>query len=123
MPSTEKFGTKVQYLQNTAHIFLFYTIRYRDSAVGIATGYGLGDRGFGVRVPVASGIFSSLHHPDRLWGPPSLLSYGYRGSLLTGVKQQGREAEHLPPASTKVKKMWINTFTLPYAFMASCLVS
>jgi hypothetical protein len=26
-----------------------------------------------------------------------------------GVKQQGREADHTPPASTEVKKMWINT--------------
>jgi hypothetical protein len=31
-----------------------------DSAVGIATGYGLDGRGVGVRVPVGSRIFSSL---------------------------------------------------------------
>jgi hypothetical protein len=35
----------------------------RDSLVGIATGYGLDDRGFGVRVPVGSRIFSSSHRP------------------------------------------------------------
>jgi hypothetical protein len=29
----------------------------RDSVVGIATGYGLDDRGFGVRVPVAQEFF------------------------------------------------------------------
>jgi hypothetical protein len=31
----------------------------RDSAVGIATGYGLDDREVGVRVPVGSRIFST----------------------------------------------------------------
>jgi hypothetical protein len=40
------------------------------SAVGIATRYGLGDRGVGVRVPVEPRIFTSLYRPDRLWGPP-----------------------------------------------------
>jgi hypothetical protein len=49
------------------------------SAVGIATGYGLGDRGVGLRVAVGSRIVSSPRHPDRLWSPPSLLSNGYWG--------------------------------------------
>jgi hypothetical protein len=33
----------------------------RDSAVRIATGYGLEDREVGVRVPVGSRIFSGAH--------------------------------------------------------------
>jgi hypothetical protein len=33
----------------------------RDSSVGIALGYGLGDRGSSVRFPAAAGNFS-LHH-------------------------------------------------------------
>jgi hypothetical protein len=41
-------------------------LRSRDSSVGIATSYGLDDRGFGVRVPVGSRIFSSPNRPDRL---------------------------------------------------------
>jgi hypothetical protein len=49
------------------------------SAVGIAPGYGLDDQGIGVPVPVGSRIFSSPCRPYRLWGPPSLLSNGYRG--------------------------------------------
>jgi hypothetical protein len=38
----------------------------RDSVVGIATSYGLDDRGVGVRVPVGSRIFCSPNRPDRL---------------------------------------------------------
>jgi hypothetical protein len=54
-------------------------IRSRDSVVGIATSYGLDDRGVRVRVPVGSRIFSSTNRPYQLWGPPNLLSNGYRG--------------------------------------------
>jgi hypothetical protein len=35
-----------------------------------------------------------------------------------GVKRPGREADHSPPTSAEVKKMWIYTSTPPYAFMA-----
>jgi hypothetical protein len=80
----------------------------QDSAVGIATGYVLDDLGVRVRVPVGSRIFSSPNRPDRLWGPPNLLSNGYRG-----VTRPGREANHSPPASAEVKEMWIYTSTPP----------
>jgi hypothetical protein len=33
------------------------------------------------------------------------------GALSPGVKRQGREADHSPPASAEVKKMWIYTST------------
>jgi hypothetical protein len=57
---------------------LIVNIRSWDSVVGIETGDGLDDRGVGVRVPVGSRIFFSSRRPDRLWGPPSLLSNEYR---------------------------------------------
>jgi hypothetical protein len=76
----------------------------RESAVGIATGYGLDDQGVGVQVPVGARIFTSLYRPGRLWGPPNLLSYGYRGLLPRGVKRPGREADYSPPTSDEVKK-------------------
>jgi hypothetical protein len=40
------------------------------------------------------------------------------GTLSPGVKRQGREADHSPPGSAEVKKVWIYTFTPTYAFMA-----
>jgi hypothetical protein len=97
---------------------LSFIMGSRDSVVGIATGYALEDRGFGVRVPVGSRIFSSPRRPDRFWGPRDLLSNGYCGFFPPGVKRPGREADHSPPASVEVKKIWIYTSTPPYAFMA-----
>jgi hypothetical protein len=85
---------------------------------GIATGYELDHQGVGVRVPVGSRMFCSPRRPDQLWGPPSLLSNGDRRALSPGVKRQGPEAEHSPPASAEVKKIWIYTSTPPYAFVA-----
>jgi hypothetical protein len=58
---------------------LLFLLKNRDSVVGIATGEGLEGRGVEVRVPVEPRIFSSPRRPDRLWGPPNLLSNGYRG--------------------------------------------
>jgi hypothetical protein len=39
------------------------------------------------------------------------------GALSPEVKRPGREADHSPPSSAKVKKIWIYTSTSPYAFM------
>jgi hypothetical protein len=81
-------------------------------------GYGLDDRGVGLRVPEGSRIFSSPSRPDRLWDPPNLLSNGYRGALSPGVKRRGCKADYSPPASAEFKKMWIYTSTPLYSFMA-----
>jgi hypothetical protein len=77
----------------------------RDNSVGIATGYGLDDRGTGVRVAVDARIFSSPRRPDRFWGPPIILSNGYWGLFPRRVKRPGREADHSPATSAEVKKM------------------
>jgi hypothetical protein len=53
------------------------------------SGYGLDVRGVGVRVPIGSRIFSSPRRPDQLWGPPSLLSNGYRWLFLRGESDRG----------------------------------
>jgi hypothetical protein len=40
------------------------------------------------------------------------------GGSFPGVKRQGREANHSPPTSAEVKKMWIYRSTLLFVFMA-----
>jgi hypothetical protein len=77
----------------------FYTsngnIRSRDGVVGIATGYGLDDRGVGVRVPVESRIFFSPRRPA---------SYPMgTGALSPGVKWPGLEADHTSNVSMSRK--------------------
>jgi hypothetical protein len=62
-------------------------MRSRDGAFGIATGYGLDDRGVGVRVPVGARIFSSPRRPDRFWGQATY-PIGTGGSL-SGSKAAG----------------------------------
>jgi len=44
--------------------------------------------------------FNVQNGPERLWGPPSLLS----GALSLGVKRPGREADHSPPSNAEVKE-------------------
>jgi hypothetical protein len=50
-------------------------------------------------------------------GPTQLSIQWVQGALSSGVKRQQREANHSPPASAVVKKMWIYTSTHPYACM------
>jgi hypothetical protein len=52
------------------------SLKNRGISVGLATGYGLEDRGVGLRVPVGSRIFTFPYRPKRLWGPPNLISNG-----------------------------------------------
>jgi hypothetical protein len=99
------------YSESIWMVAYFTRIGSQDSIVGIATGYGLNDRGVGVRVPVGSRIFSSPSRPERLWGPPNLLSNGHGGLFFPGVKRPEHEAVHSPPASAEVQKMWIYTST------------
>jgi hypothetical protein len=56
----------------------------RQPCIIVLIGYGLDNRGFGVRALVGSRILSFSCHPDRFWGPPSLLSNWYGGSLPRG---------------------------------------
>jgi hypothetical protein len=62
----------------------WHTLWIRESVVGIATSYGLGDREVTVRVPVGPKTFYSPRCSDEIWGPPNLLSNGYRGHFLEG---------------------------------------
>jgi hypothetical protein len=59
-------------------------------------------------------FFSSPPRPERLWGPPSLLSNGYI--------RPGREADSSPPPNADVKNAWSYISTPQYALMAWCSV-
>jgi hypothetical protein len=93
------------------------THRSRDSIVSVATGYGLDDRVFGVRVLVGSRIFSSPRLPGPALGPTQLSIQWVQEALSPRVKRPGREADHSPPANAEVKEIWIYTSAPPYAFM------
>jgi hypothetical protein len=56
---------------------------------GVATDYGLDGRGVGVRVPVRVRIVFSPRRPDRIWGPSSFLSNGYRWEAFPGGNAAG----------------------------------
>jgi hypothetical protein len=96
----------------------FWFQKYTSSSVGIATGYGLddlGEREFEYR---QGKKFSLLHIVQTGSGVhPTSYKMGTGGSFPE-VKRQRREADHSPPTSAEVKKMWIYTSTPLYAFMA-----
>jgi len=76
----------------------------------------------GVRFPTGAvkECFSLIHLVQTDSGTHSASSpVGTGGS---GVKGQGREADHSPPSSAVVKTPWSYTFIRPYIFMASCLI-
>jgi hypothetical protein len=51
-------------------------------------------------------------------GPTQLPIQWVLGAIPLGVKRPGRKADHSPADSAEVKKMWIYTSTLPFAFTA-----
>jgi hypothetical protein len=76
----------------------------RDTLVGIALGYGLGDRGSRIRLPVGTGNFS-LHHRVQNGSGAHPASYTMgTGAISLRVKRPGREADHSPPSSAEVKE-------------------
>jgi hypothetical protein len=89
----------------------------RDTAVGIATGYGLHDQRGRNSSPDRVKSFLHLVQTGSGVHPTSYLMG--TGALSPGVKRPGREADHSPPASAEVKKTWIYTSAPPYAVMAS----
>jgi hypothetical protein len=93
--------------------------RSRDSAVGIATGYGLDDRGVGIRVPMggSKNFYFSMSSTPAL-GPTQPPMQWVPGALSPRVKRAGRETDHSPSTSGEVKKTWVYTSTPPYIFMA-----
>jgi hypothetical protein len=68
------------------------TPKYRSlvSSGRLVSDYGLDDRAIVGRSPAeAKDFFLYPLCPDRLWGPPSLLYNGYRGSFPRGLSAAG----------------------------------
>jgi hypothetical protein len=97
--------------RNGNHILFMNTVKCNGTGRAqsiYGTGYGLDSRGVGVRVPVGVRLFSSLHRPGPIWGPPSFLS-NFPGD---------EEVDHSPPTSAEIRNKWIYTSTPPHVFMA-----
>jgi hypothetical protein len=81
----------------------------RDNSVGIALGYGLDDRGSGVRFPAGAGKFS-LHHRVQNGSGAHTASYPVNTRVcFPGVTWPGCEADHSPPSSAEVKE-WVELY-------------
>jgi hypothetical protein len=79
--------------------------------------YWLDDVGVGVSLLVGSRTFSSPRSPTHSAAHP--VSYPMViGGSFPGGKAAEVEADHSPPTSAEVKKIWLYTSTPPYAFMA-----
>jgi hypothetical protein len=66
-------------------ILILVNSKSRDSSVGIALGYGLDDRGSGIRLPAGAGNFSLHHRVQNDSGAhPASYPMGTRGSFPRG---------------------------------------
>jgi hypothetical protein len=67
----------MEILRNLKIVTIFYNYRGWDISISIMVGYGLD--GLGLIPGRKKRFLSAPHHPDGLWGPPSLLSNEYQG--------------------------------------------
>jgi hypothetical protein len=68
----------------------------------------------GVRSPAEAKDFSSSLCPNQLWGPPSLLSNGYRGSFHGSKARPGRDADHSPHLVSRSRRSKNYTSSPPW---------
>jgi hypothetical protein len=121
----------------TNYVCLIKIYGTRDSSVGIATCYGLDDRGSGVRFSARAGNFSPLHRVQAGSGAHPASYQMERGAFSPGVKRLGYEVDHSLPSSAEVKNAlsytstptmsswrdaWLNTGQLTHSFSESCFL-
>jgi hypothetical protein len=87
---TSKYGGQTGLLIYALHKCICVCVSL-DSAVTIATGYGLHGLKVGVQIPVEANIFTSSCRADPLWGPPSLIQVG-TGCSFPGGKGPGERS-------------------------------
>jgi hypothetical protein len=78
-------------------------------------GYGLDDRGAGVRVPIVNNFLFSTS------SRPALGSTQRPIQWVPEVKRPGREVDHSPPTSAEVTKMW--TYISTALGLHECLIT
>jgi hypothetical protein len=111
---------------NPVHIFPPYLSKFHSnvksgsSSVGIATGYGLGDRCSEVGLPEEAENFSVFHRVQTGSGVHTAFCPMVTAGFFPRVKR--RETENSSPSSAEVKNAWLYTSNPQYVFMAWCLV-
>jgi hypothetical protein len=76
-----------------------------------ATGWKIGVLGFDSRWGLGIFLFSTAS--GTALGPTQPPIQWIPGILSLGIKQSGREADHSPPSSAKIKNVWSYTSTNP----------
>jgi hypothetical protein len=92
------------FLRHKNEVLLTFKKKSRDSSVSIALSYGLDDRGSRVRFPTGAGIFLFTTVSRLALGPTQPPIQWVPGALSLEVKRPGREADHSPPCTAKVKE-------------------
>jgi hypothetical protein len=86
---------------------------YNAASVPQGAGYGLDDRGIGVRFPTGARYFSLFHNVKA-----GFVTHPVSGGVSRMVKRPGHEADHSPPPIAEVK----NDRAILGCSLASCCV-
>jgi hypothetical protein len=101
------------------YIYTLHGMVAWDSAVGIATGYGLDHRRGRSSSPGGGKNFQFSMSSRPVLGPTQPPIQWAPGVLSPEVKLPEREADHSPPTRAEVKKSWVYTCTPPYFLMVT----
>jgi hypothetical protein len=102
-------------------LFFYHFLRILISCYIFWLGCELEDRRIGARFPERKEIFLFLSACTSARNPIQYTVQCGPRALSSGEKLMGREADHSPSFSVKVRNVWSHTYTVPYVFMAWCL--